>query len=399
MKKPSYALSFSLSLASAAAPFSAAAQQAAPSSGGNNEAPVLITNTGPTGTGNLQQAARDRRTISLSNEVGRVDIPEFHDVSRGDTLWDITNYYWGSPWQWPALWGLNPQITNPHWIFPGDRVRLLRAGTRAAPQPASSLRTLARTVTPDTVFYLNNGYLDPREAENSGTLVGSPDDHLLLTSGNEAYVEFPRRAPTVGEEYTIYQDAQDGAGDRSTGRVVRIIGTVDVTRWDERRRIATVRIVEALDTIERGEHVAVIPRSVHTVPPVASTVDLEGRIAATVRPQQIVGQNQIVFIDRGSDDHVALGNRFLVVRRGDAWRQSLGAMAENQAAQIGMDRDGDGRPDSPPAAGQNPTDRMPDVVIGEALVVEVRRQTCTALLTSTTVELAIGERVMLRRGY
>ncbi len=398
MKTTQTKVGVSLCAALCGLPLTAAGQQA--DSAG--EAPVVISNTNVGGPGSLQQAARDRRAISLSNDAnGRVDIPEFHDVSRGDTLWDITNYYWGSPWQWPALWGLNPQITNPHWIFPGDHVRLLREGNRprtVVPAPGG-LRTLTRSVTPDTVFNMNQGYLDPQEAENSGTLVGSPDDHLLLTAGNEAYVEFPRRTPNVGDEFSIYQDAQDGDGDRSTGRVVRILGTVDVTRWDERRRLATVRIVEALDVIERGEHVGVMPRTVRIVPPVASTVDLEGRIAATLRPQRIVGQNQIVFIDRGSNDRVAVGNRFLVVRRGDGWRNSLGAMSENSAAQIGMDRDGDGRPDSPPGAGQNPVERMPDVVVGEAIVVESRRQTCTALLTSSTSELAVGDRVVLRRGY
>jgi hypothetical protein len=395
MRYISYTIIFSLTVSTASAP--AFAQRIDANA---NDAPVTISNTGPSGPSSLQQAARDRRTISLSNEVGRVDVPEFHDVSRGDTLWDITNYYWGSPWQWPSLWGLNPQITNPHWIFPGDRVRLLREGTRPrVAQPTNGLRTLARTVTPDTVFHLTQGYLDPREEEVAGTLVGSPDDHLLLTAGNEVYVEFTRGTPNVGDEFTIYQDAQEGRGDRNTGRVVRLLGTLDVTRWDERRHIATARIVEALDTIERGERVGIIPRSVRTVPPVASTLDLEGHIAATVRPQAIVGQNQIVFIDRGADDHVVVGNRFLVVRQGDAWRRTLGSISESHAGQSGIDRDGDGHADPPPGAGQNPSDRMPDVVVGEALVVETRRQTSTAILTSSTVELTVGDRVLLRRGY
>lgn len=349
----------------------------------------------------LQQAARDRRAISLSGENGRVDIPEVHDVSRGDTLWDITDYYFGNPWRWPAVWGLNPQITNPHWIFPGDHVRLLRE-SRAGARPVSTgtiLRTPARVVTPDTVFHMSNGFLDNREEESAGTVVGSPQDHMLITENDEAYIEFPRRTPRIGERYAIYQDAQDGAGDRSTGHVVRVIGTAEITRWDNDRHMATARVVEALDSIERGERVAIIPRTIRTVPPVRNAIDLEGHIAAMLRPQAFAGQHQVVFVDRGSDDRVVLGNRFLVVRRGDQWRPTLSAVSERTASGDGLDRDGDGQPDPPPGRSNDPRDRMPDEVVGELLVVEVRQRTATAIVTSSTYELQVGDRAVLRRGY
>ncbi|MBL8681168.1 MAG: LysM peptidoglycan-binding domain-containing protein [Myxococcales bacterium] len=355
------------------------------------------------GRPSLYSIAGDRRSISISGETGRGSVPEFHDVSRGDTLWDITDYYFGNPWRWPAVWGLNPQITNPHWIFPNDRVRLLRDGVRPrvtqTTAPGGSVRTVARTVTPETVFHMSSGFLDPREAESSGTIVGSVQDHMLLTENDLAYIEFPRRTPRVGERFAVYQDAQTGEGDRNTGHVVRVIGTAEVTRWDNDRRVATARITEALDAIERGERVAVIPRTLRTVPPVRNAVDLESRIAATLRPQTFVGQHQVVFLDRGADDRVVLGNRFLVLRRGDQWRATLSTVSESTASGVGMDRDGDGRPDPPPDRERDPRDRMPEETVGELLVVEVRQRTCTAIVTSSTVELVVGDRAVMRRGY
>lgn len=178
-----------------------------------------------------------------------------------------------------------------------------------------------------------------------------------------------------------------------------MIGTAEITRWDANRHVATAHITEALDTIERGERVAIIPRTVRAVPPVRNAIDLEGRIAAMLRPQQFVGQHQIVFIDRGSEDRVVLGNRFLAVRRGDQWRATLSSVSESTASGVGLDRDGDGRADPPPDRERNPSDRMPDEVIGELLVVEVRPRTCTAIVTRSTVELNVGERAVLRRGY
>src|SRR5262245_30348463 len=50
-------------------------------------------------------------------------VSETHAVQSGDTLWDLCSKYLNSPWYWPKIWSYNPQITNPHWIFPGNELR------------------------------------------------------------------------------------------------------------------------------------------------------------------------------------------------------------------------------------------------------------------------------------
>lgn len=53
------------------------------------------------------------------------DSPEVYVVKQGDTLWDISGMYLDKPWRWPELWKKNRQIKNPHWIYPGDKLRLI----------------------------------------------------------------------------------------------------------------------------------------------------------------------------------------------------------------------------------------------------------------------------------
>jgi hypothetical protein len=359
----------------------------------------------PSADNTLMQAAREGRAITITGAAApatRGDLPEFHTVERGDTLWDITGAYFENPWRWPQVWAMNPQITNPHWIFPGDQVRL-RGPRAAGPRSRSlseqgTLTTPQARVAPSTVFLRDEGWLDRQEAESAGTIVGSPEDQMLLSEGDRAYVEFPRRTPRIGEQYTIYQEAQEArGGDRSAGHVVRVIGTAAVESWDRDRHVATVRITESLDGIERGERVAAIPRRLQVVPPVTNSVDLRGAIVATVQPRELVGQHMVVFIDRGAEDRVARGNRFFVVRRGDAWLGTLTTSAA-EASGRGLDRDGDGHPDAPPGQVESPGN-LPEEIVGEALVVDVRPHSATAIVTSSVTEVEVGDVVEMRRGY
>src|SRR4029079_15071594 len=52
---------------------------------------------------------------------GAMRVPGVHTVKRGDTLWDLSGHYYGNTWGWPKVWSYNPQISNPHWIYPGDQ--------------------------------------------------------------------------------------------------------------------------------------------------------------------------------------------------------------------------------------------------------------------------------------
>lgn len=55
----------------------------------------------------------------------REDHPDRYVVRRGDTLWDISGHFLTQPWRWPEIWGVNPQVSNPHLIYPGDVLHLI----------------------------------------------------------------------------------------------------------------------------------------------------------------------------------------------------------------------------------------------------------------------------------
>ena len=62
----------------------------------------------------------------LANEVAlNPDHPDRYVVVKGDTLWDISAKFLQYPWHWPEIWQVNPQVENPHLIYPGDELTLV----------------------------------------------------------------------------------------------------------------------------------------------------------------------------------------------------------------------------------------------------------------------------------
>lgn len=375
-------------------------------------AQVTVSDEAPPST----VSARPRSTITLSTGVSGGGgaprsgglVPEFHTVNTGDTLWDISGYYFENPWYWPRVWARNPQITNPHWIFPGDQVRLLLSNevssttTTTMVQTPRGLRTIraAPRYPRGTIFMRESAWATTDDIEASGSVVGAPEDGMLLAEGDQAYVEFPRRAPNVGESYTVYTAAQATAGsDRDSGRVVRVLGTVVVDSWDARRHIATVRITESLEPIERGERVAVVQRQFLPVPPQPNDRDLTAHVVAMPTPREIVGNNFVVIIDRGSQDGLRLGNRLFLTQRGDPWRASVANYSRGIRIQE-IDRDGDGQVDhAPDAENVRPTEELPAEVSGEITVVAVHPRSAACLVNLSAHEIEIGAPVVMRRGY
>ncbi len=150
-----------------------------------------------------------------------------HLVIRGDTLWDISNAYLGTPWIWPSVWGENEEIENPHLIYPKDEVwiseRLMR---RLTPEEAERLR---RAMAEEGAGYGTSSELEvihPSDsADSADSADGGPLDALARTSG--PLLRLPAAAPDDEEESAPSADDPFAAldqGETGVKRVMRFAG-------------------------------------------------------------------------------------------------------------------------------------------------------------------------------
>lgn len=360
----------------------------------------------PSGGGGTVYGGKGSEGVLLSGRS--VSVPEIHTVKRGDTLWDLCDRYFGNPYAWPKVWSYNPQLQNPHWIYPGDEVRMRQAGARST---LSSLHERGLTrggsgsgdgVGAGTVFLRNEGYIDDPEKDRWGELVGSREDQMLLSEGNRVYLRMRSGVKVApGQSLTIFlpgQKPKDVPGARQPpGEIVAVKGTVRIDQYDPDSHLARGIITESLDVIERGALVGPVGRRFDVVPPKVNDKTVWARVLTGIYPHVFVAREQIVFIDRGSEDGLVPGNRLFIVRRGDAWKRGLKTATRATRQRMLLDS-----PDDSPVE-LTPVDEdqkaYPEEVVGELRVVRTRKYSSLCMVTASQVEISPGDRAVAKKGY
>jgi LysM domain-containing protein len=351
--------------------------------------------------------------------LGAVPPPDTYTIRPGDTLWDLSGRFLNNPWYWPKVWSFNPEITNPHWIEPGNvlkfypsaeeapaRVEPAPSGVAVAPEqpeepavePPRELGDFSKAdmtapapleeeeevnvagpykigyVAPKTVMARRETFVTPREVEESGKLTAAFEEKAMLSTLDRAYARFKLAADMVpGETYVVYRTERTirhPITKELIGYQSRILGTAKAVAVDE--KAVTVIIGMTNEPIERGDLLG--PWTEKFIRPVQqrpNARDLNGYIVgAQVDIMTMLGEQHVVYVDKGRTDGVEEGNVFRVVRSGDP----------------------KGRP-----IGEIPSDaRLPKEIVGDLLVIDVKETTSTALVTRSLRELAIGDRVEMR---
>lgn len=334
------------------------------------------------GDGGYADAPDDRGPVVIHSGP----TPELHVVRKGDTLWDISFYYFNDPWQWPKVWSYNPPITNPHWIYPGDLVRLLPKGVfagdqqaDAAPQPSTNGDTqpvddLPAPAQSRSVGIKQTAFVEKSDLDKSIKVDGSPDEKELMTTGDSVYLSYAsNNPPKVGQRYSIYRpDNSVKSGGKNVGSYVKIIGSLEVVSIKQDKRARAV-VTNANQEIERGDKVGPLLKQFKNVTPVPAKVDAQGSIVAMLTQDQLIGRGEVVFLDLGKGSGLEPGNRLYVVRRGDA-------LPEQSKYTVGQD-----------------DRRFPARTLGEVVIVEVGDNVSIGLVTLAVQEMGIGDLVIMQK--
>lgn len=263
--------------------------------------------------------------------------PDEYVVKVGDTLWDIAATFLKDPWFWPEIWYVNPDIENPHLIYPGDvlalvyidgrpRITNVRASTyRLSPQARITPLTEAVTSIPyeSIAAFLTTGVvLEKKQADSLPYIVATRGDHLIAAAGNEVYVR--ETEDPAGTRYSVVSIG-DPLVDPDNNRVVGYQG-IWVGEGTMRREgdPATVWLTDTAMEAKQGDRL--IPETID-IPlnffPKAPDSAIDGRIISVLGGVTQIGQYQVVVLNRGSSDGLAAGDVLTVFQTGEEVRDRV----------------------------------------------------------------------------
>jgi len=265
--------------------------------------------------------------------------PKSYTVVKGDTLWDISGIFLKQPWLWPKLWRINPDISNPHLIYPGDVLRLVfdKDGNpmlvKGKPQLkwSPSIRTTLKDSSPVNTIPLNviapfiryDALFSDEEYDKLPYVLGNEGGYKSGIDGIKVYVNGNL---SVGQSYAIYEKGEevfDPENFESLGYYARLVGTAKAIRPGDidNKEPSTLYVDSAKREIRSGDFVAPINEgqmlpSFFTMQ--AAKAELIASIIKASSDAREFGKFEVVMINKGQQDDVQLGDVLSIKRQSPA---------------------------------------------------------------------------------
>jgi LysM repeat protein len=295
--------------------------------------------------------------------------PTYHIVQPGDTLWDICEHYYGDSELWPKLWEMNPFITNPHLLKPGDKIRLLEGYPlkTGAPKPGPEISQEIKPQEPEGVpgvdvsglcNVASAGYLSAAPVVPIGQVISAVTSRIILAEGDTIFVDLPQQeAVEPGSVFMAFRSSSalsDPLTGRLVGYLIRYGGKVAI----KERAEGTVYKAEVIDSYTEfrvGDFLIPVEPITSCVQVFPTDPAVATHIVAIQDQKVIIGQFSVVYLPKGFNDGVRRGNVFRMMKR----LESTGAP-------------------------------VPDVVAGHLIVIEARPDSATGVVISLERNLANG---------
>jgi LysM repeat protein len=266
-------------------------------------------------------------------EAIRASAPAQYTVKRGDTLWGISNVFLKNPWEWPEIWYVNPKIQNPHRIYPGDVLVLaydkgghpqITIGMAGALHLNPSLRSTslddaipAIPMASIAAFLSRPAILSREDVKKAPYVLAFPDEHQAAGDDQVVYARGLAASPT-GARYSVMHIG-DPIVDPETGKTLGYEGIYASTAVVQRPAAVTRTVlVDAARETLRGDclvpDAGTGPLNIAPRPP---SQNVRGQIISVIDNVELIGQYDIVAINRGARDGVGPGTVLAIDEAGD----------------------------------------------------------------------------------
>jgi len=321
----------------------------------------------------------------------RKEEPTIYTVVPGDTMWGLSKRFLNDPYYWPNLWANNPVVGNPHFIYPGQRLRIYSdrieieeapksvppaAPTAAVPPAAKAPEAAARPaeeVPAPREFKVTGaeGFLMEREIHPTGFIVSTNQNRGIVGTDDIVYTDIGREnGANVGDRFSIYRKMGPVSHPVTSvilGERVQALGELQLSEVEQ--KVSKAIITKSYQEISPNTFLLPYRERRVSVPLKAADRDLVGYIVESQTGNAALAVGDAIYLDLGTAHGVKPGNLLYIVR--------------------------DVKPDQRYA--QAKIEKLPVEVVGALVVVGTGLNTSTAIIVKSVDTVYRGDRVELKK--
>ena len=294
-----------------------------------------------------------------------------HTVAKGDTLWDLSAAYLGTPWVWPSVWIDNDDIANPHLILPGDKIwitaeemrvvtdveaeafleapvavakRVVDEDSSLTPEPAEEVQPVAAkepvedeasdldgfpveipaaapVTTPGRMITVarrdSYGFVTADALAGASPVVESPSIRTFLAEGDEVFVGVGEGDTEVGDQFMIFEvidEVRDVETNRLLGHHVENLGWLEIRQLTGDTSIGEIR--QSYAEIERGARVMIRERLPRRVALRSAPDAIDGHVVFLPSDRTLAADGEYVYLNRGEFHGLEIGTELEVFDSG-----------------------------------------------------------------------------------
>ncbi len=311
------------------------------------------------------------------------DEPTIYVIKQGDTLWGLSERFIKDPNYWPNMWSKNGQVTNPHFIYPGQKVRIFPDRLEFVPKeqaaavpaqksaPAAAVAEALQEVAAEKTYTLfgTEGFLAEKGFKPYGLLIGSQHDRIVSGVDDIVYTDIGTELNAgSGDKFSIFRKdvaVKHPINGEEMGYKIIPLGTLQLT--DVEKKSSRAIITKSFKEISPGAYLLPYKESRRREIALKNTGrDLKGYIIESYSGGTVIAAGDIVYIDLGASQGAEVGNMLYIVR------------------DVTIDqRYVEGR-----------IDKLPQELLGALVILETGKKTATALVVKSIDTIYKGDRLV-----
>ena len=246
----------------------------------------------------------------------------YYTIKKGDTLWDLSQKFYNSQWDWPGLWEMNQDIKNPHWIYPGKKIRIFLKENLSAKPVATKVEEVKQENPPEKVtpsFSYSEmdhiGFIRKNPEPSLGSIIRDQDNKVMMSFNDIIYIKPSGKGALIpGKLYHIFNTSpvEKKTKEESFTGVKHLINA-QIKILEHKVTYTTAKVVKVYRAVREGDMVMEYNKREPVLEVDETPSPINGKILCSEDDNLMINDNRIAFIDIGSA-HVRPGQIYSVMR-------------------------------------------------------------------------------------